>query len=102
MLKYDEENIELIESVLKEIYEIVKETSLELYINGNKLEQDFLEDNVQTDDFEYNTKDNCYFVMGDNREVSLDSRMLGCFDISKIEGTTKFTIYPFNRLGSKN
>jgi signal peptidase I len=72
-----------------------------LYINDKKVEQDFLGKNTTTSDFEYVTKDDCYFVMGDNRDISLDSRDLGCFDIDKIEGTTKFTIYPFNRFGNK-
>lgn len=72
-----------------------------LYINGKEVKEDFLGENTITSDFEYTTKDDCYFVMGDNRDISLDSRDLGCFDIDKIEGTTKFTIYPFNRLGNK-
>ena len=96
------DNTMLIKRVIGLPNENIKMVNDELYIDGTKIDQDFLEDNVHTDDFEYNTKDKCYFVMGDNREVSLDSRMLGWFDISKIIGTTKFTIYPFNRLGSKN
>ena len=71
-----------------------------LYINGDLYKEDYVLGN--TTDYEVETGEDEYFVLGDNREVSLDSRMLGCFDISKIEGTTKFTIYPFNRLGSKN
>ena len=72
-----------------------------LYINGEIVAEDFLEDDTVTENFAYKTGDNCYFVMGDNRSISLDSRELGCFDISKIQGTTSLTIYPFNRFGTK-
>ena len=42
-----------------------------------------------------------YFVLGDNRGDSLDSEELGPFEKNKILGYATFTIYPFNRFGSK-
>lgn len=41
-----------------------------------------------------------YLVLGDNREVSLDSRMLGLISINEIDGSTNFRLWPFNRFGS--
>ena len=73
-----------------------------LYVNNEMVEETFLKDGVHTYDFETYVYDDCYFVMGDNRPISLDSRELGCFDISKIKGKTSFTFYPFSRLGFKN
>ena len=43
--------------------------------------------------------DDYYFVLGDNREDSLDSRVIGVVKKDKIIGTTDFIIYPFNRFG---
>lgn len=72
-----------------------------LYINGKYTEQPFLPATVVTGDFHETIPDDCYFVMGDNREISLDSRMLGCFSKNKIEGKTSLTIFPFSRFGTK-
>ena len=44
---------------------------------------------------------NEYYVLGDNRINSTDSRIIGSVSIDDFLGTTKFTIFPFNRFGSK-
>ncbi len=79
----------------------IKYEENKLYVNDELIEETFLENNVITDDFEVYLED-CYFLMGDNRQISLDSRALGCFDISKIRGKTSFSFFPFNRFGFKN
>lgn len=40
-----------------------------------------------------------YFILGDNRAVSLDSRTIGPVKKSQIKGTTNFVLFPFNRFG---
>ena len=40
-----------------------------------------------------------YFVMGDNRKVSQDSRAIGPVKKSQILGKTNIIIYPFNKFG---
>ncbi len=42
---------------------------------------------------------NKYFVMGDNRINSIDSRSFGLVDKNNIVGNAAFLIYPFERLG---
>ena len=39
--------------------------------------------------------------MGDNREESSDSRIIGLISKKNIEGHAKYTIFPFRRFGSK-
>ena len=73
----------------------------QLYVNDELIEEPFLND-VTTEDFVVTLEDDCYFLMGDNREISLDSRALGCFEKSKIRGTTSLTFFPFNRFGFKS
>lgn len=71
-----------------------------VYINDKKLTETYT--NSATDDFEKVIMNkNEYFVMGDNREVSLDSRTYGTYNKKDIRGKASFTIYPFNRFGSK-
>lgn len=97
----DKKDSYLIKRVIALPNETIKYQDNKLYINDEYIEEDYLDGHV-TSNFEYTTGDNCYFVMGDNREVSLDSRYLGCFDKSKILGKTNFTFFPFNRLGFKD
>ena len=51
-------------------------------------------------DFEYETKNGEYFVLGDNRVVSKDSRILGNFKKEDIVGKVSIRIYPLDRIGS--
>jgi len=97
----DKDDSYIIKRVIGLPNETIKYENNELYINGEYIEEDYI-DNHTTNDFEYETGDNCYFVLGDNREISLDSRYLGCFDKSKIIGKTSFTFFPFTRFGFKN
>ena len=81
--------------------EHIKYEGNKLFVNDDEVEETFLPDGKETEDFEVYVSDNCYFVMGDNRQISLDSRAFGCFDESKIRGKTSFTFFPFDRLGFK-
>ena len=41
-----------------------------------------------------------YFVMGDNRTNSTDSRSVGLIHKDDIYGATNFSLFPFNRFGN--
>jgi signal peptidase I len=72
-----------------------------VWINGTRLREDYTvgpskpADESQlragfeghTHVFPYTVPENCYFVMGDNRENSLDSRYVGCIPRQNIIGT---------------
>ena len=40
-----------------------------------------------------------YFVLGDNRENSVDSRIIGLVSEKQLLGTVRFRFYPFNKIG---
>ncbi|MGM9835066.1 MAG: signal peptidase I [Bacilli bacterium] len=71
----------------------------ELYINDEFVEDNY-GDGVTKDFGPIELGDNEYFVMGDNREDSTDSRILGPIKEEKIMGTVGFRIFPFTKIGN--
>lgn len=79
-----------------------------LYVNNQVTPQDFLDMNFVneskitynverfTDDFKVVVGEGEYFVMGDNRLRSTDSRELGTFTIDDIIGMKGLVIFPFD------
>lgn len=70
-----------------------------LYINGKEIKDNY--GKGTTKDFKVTVNKNSYYVLGDNREDSLDSRYYGSFNKKKVLGKTNFTVFPFNRFGNK-
>lgn len=71
----------------------------QLYINGKKIKDSYGQGS--TEDFSVKIPKNKYFVLGDNRENSLDSRFFGSFSKKKILGKTNLIVFPFSRIGVK-
>jgi signal peptidase I len=91
------------EELIKRVYGLPGEKIAiengEIYINDKKIEDKYAYGN--TSSYEAITLgDDEYFVLGDNRVVSLDSRLIGPVKKENIKGTTNFIIYPFSRFGS--
>jgi signal peptidase I len=72
-----------------------------VYINGERLEESYvngitLPGNVK---LPITVGEGELFVIGDNREVSRDSRDFGPIDVKQVEGKAVFRVYPFNQIG---
>lgn len=64
-----------------------------VYVNGKIIEEDYIKEEMNTEDMVVDVPEGKVFVMGDNRNHSLDSRKLGYFDFKEdIIGKAFFTI----------
>lgn len=75
-----------------------------LYVDGKEVKESF--EHAKTEDFDIKElgsetiPSDCYLVLGDNRENSLDGRKLGFMKKDQLLGKTDFIILPFNRIGN--
>ena len=95
------DNERLIKRVIGLPGETVEYRDNVLYINGEAVVENFK--HTDTNDFSLSDinyekiPDNYYFLVGDNRGNSKDSRTIGLVHKGKIIGKTRLIIYPFSR-----
>ncbi|MEK9186056.1 MAG: S26 family signal peptidase, partial [Patescibacteria group bacterium] len=66
---------------------------------GEFIEEDYLPDSLQSrDNLSTKIKADEYFVGGDNRSHSFDSRNWGPVNRDKIIGVARLRVFPFNKL----
>ena len=73
-----------------------------VYINGEALKESYLEtERIDSQSMEAVVlKEGEYFLMGDNRSDSTDSRRMGAVERGKILGKAVGVVYPFTEFGS--
>lgn len=102
------------EKIIKRVIGLPKDTvemkNDILYINGQRIEQNFLdskfvEDSKKkyssdyfTNNFKVTLGEDEFFVLGDNRLQSVDSRILGPFHFEDIKASRGLVIYPFSSI----
>jgi len=67
--------------------------------NGFTIEEDYLPIGTETSGVkEVVLKDNEYFVLGDNRNYSFDSRSWGSLQKAEIVGLVRLRLWPINKV----
>ena len=85
--------------------EKVKYNDGKLYINDKLVKENF-KTNGETEDYNitqtgYTTiPEDMYFIVGDNRINSADSRIIGLIDKDIILGKANFVLFPFSKVGT--
>lgn len=90
--------------------ETIKVTGDDVYINGERLEEKYIEEEVRkalaggytynnsdypVDETEVTVPEGTVFVLGDNRPYSKDSRKIGFIDMKEIVGRAEVVYWPF-------
>lgn len=75
-----------------------------VYINGEELKEDYLQENVVTEAksvylTDFTVPEGYVFAIGDNREHSGDCRAFGCIPFEKIESKVWIRFWPFDLFG---
>lgn len=79
----------------------------DVYVNGELLEENYIQEKMLGETnitYPYQVPDGSWFVLGDHREVSIDSRNseIGCIKQEDIVGKIIFRVWPLKRIGKIN
>lgn len=102
VIKYNNEKI--IKRVIGLPGDYIEYKDNNLYVNGKEIKEEYKRDitnNFSLKDLGYEKiPENKYLVLGDNRSISKDSRIIGLIDKEDIEGYTGIIVFPFKRIGN--
>lgn len=102
VIKYN--NRKIVKRVIGLPFEYVNYKNNKLYINNKQIKETFNKSDISDFNLEsigyLKIPGDKYFVVGDNRENSLDSRSIGLISKEDIIGKVCFRIYPLNKINT--
>lgn len=98
VLHEEKDNEKIIKRVIGMPGDTVAIKDGEIYINDEKIDDEYAYG--MTSDYDRITlKSDEYFILGDNRLISKDSRYFGPIKEKEIKGKVVFRIFPFSKFG---
>lgn len=96
-----ESELRLVKRVIGLPGDVIDIRNGEVYINGEKLVESYTKGQTFAGGFDIpvTVEPGYLFVLGDNREHSMDSRDLGPIKLGSIEGKAVFRIWPISEFG---
>lgn len=98
VLHEEKDNEKIIKRVIGMPGDTVAIKDGEIYINDEKIDDEYAY-GMTTDYDRITLKSDEYFILGDNRLISKDSRYFGPIKEKEIKGKVIFRIFPFNKFG---
>ena len=99
VLDEEKDNEKIIKRVIGMPGETVAIKKGKIYINDKVIDDEYAYG--ETSDFDKVTlADNEYFILGDNRLISKDSRYFGPIKDNEIKGKIVFRLFPFTKIGT--
>jgi signal peptidase I len=99
---HDENEDNYIKRVIGIAGDKIEIKSGKVYLNGEVLTENYLPKGVVTESnsaaVEYVVPQNYIFVLGDNRENSTDSRIIGPVNLKDVKGHVILRVYPFKNI----
>ena len=94
---------ELVKRVIAIPGDTLKIENNKVYVNNQVIREDYLEEEKTLGEIELTVEGDSYFVLGDNRMISLDSRegSIGLVKEKEIMGEVIIKMFPFERIGDE-
>lgn len=99
-----ESDLRLVKRVIALPGDVVDIRNGAVYLNGKAIDEQYVKGQTLSGNIEipFTVQADQLFVMGDNREHSMDSRALGPIARSSIEGKAVYRIWPLPKFGDLN
>ena len=99
VLDEEKDNEKIIKRVIGLPGETVAIKKGKIYVNDKVIDDDYAYGET-TDYNKVTLKDDEYFILGDNRLISKDSRYFGPIKDNEIKGKIVFRLFPFTKIGT--
>ena len=97
--KYSEDKTKYVKRVIANAGDEIRITESELFVNDNQLIEPYILEKMNNDMKPFTVDTDSVFLMGDNRNNSLDSRVVGSIDHNIVKGKALIVVWPFSKFG---